>query len=164
MKRIILHWTAGNNYPSSTDLERYHYLVDNLGVTHNGKFKPEANLNCKDGKYAQHCGGGNTGSIGIALCGMKDFKHKNNMGVSPISKIQFEHAMKLVAKICIKYNITIAPDTVMTHYEFGKSHPKSSSYGKIDVTFVPPYPWIEKDEVGKFIRSKIKWYQSQLKA
>ena len=27
MKRIILHWTAGSNYPNSTDFQHYHLIV-----------------------------------------------------------------------------------------------------------------------------------------
>ena len=50
----------------------------------------------------------------------------------------------------------------MTHYEFGLAHPNSTSKGKIDITFLPPFSWLEKDEIGKFIRSKIKWYYNQL--
>ena len=68
MKRIILHWTAGANEPNNTDYQHYHYLVNGNGVVVKGKYNPEDNLNCNDGKYAQHTGGGNTGSIGVAMC------------------------------------------------------------------------------------------------
>ena len=47
-------------------------LVDKNGSVKSGKYTPEDNLNCKDGKYAKHCGGGNTGRIGIAVCCMKN--------------------------------------------------------------------------------------------
>lgn len=73
-KRIILHWTAGTNYPNTTDLQHYHFLIDKDGKVYNGVYTPEDNLNCYDGKYAQHTGGGNTGSIGIAVCGMAGYK------------------------------------------------------------------------------------------
>lgn len=159
MKRIILHWTAGGYVPTSFEKERYHYLIDSLGKVYPGKFKPEANLDCKDGMYAEHTGGGNTGSIGISMCAMANFKNKNDIGDFPITKIQFESAMKLCASLAKKYNIIITPDTVMTHYEFGQKHTKTTSYGKIDIIYIPPYSWISKEDVGSFIRSKIKWYQ-----
>ena len=73
MKRIILHWTAGAYQPNSTDYEHYHYLVTGDGLVVKGKYKPEDNKNCNDGKYAAHTGGGNTGSIGIAMCGMMNY-------------------------------------------------------------------------------------------
>lgn len=163
MKRIIIHWTAGSYFPTSYEKMHYHYLVDSLGKIYQGKFKPEANLTCIDGMYAEHTGGGNTGSIGVALCGMADFKNKNEQGNFPLIKIQFEAAMKLCAELAKKYDIKITPDNIMTHYEFGQKHPNTTSYGKIDIIFIPSYPWISKDDVGSFIRSKIRWYEENEK-
>lgn len=159
MKRIIIHWTAGGPVPTAYESERYHFLVDSLGKVHLGKFKPEANLNCKEGMYAAHTGGGNTGSIGVSMCAMANFKNKNDQGPFPITKVQFEAAMKLCAQLAKKYGIKINPDTVMTHYEFGQDNPRTTSYGKIDIVFLPPYPWIGRNDVGSFIRSKIRWYE-----
>lgn len=76
MKRIIIHWTAGNYYPSDYEKEHYHFLIDKDGRVHNGKFSPECNEICRVGKYAAHTGGGNTGSIGVAICAMAGFKSK----------------------------------------------------------------------------------------
>lgn len=67
--------------------------------------------------------------------------------------------MKLCAQLVKKYGITVSSDTVMTHYEFGQKNPKTTSFGKIDIVFLPPYPWISKDDIGSFIRSKIRWYE-----
>ena len=89
------------------------------------------------------------------MAGFKDFK---NVGKYPISKIQFESTMDLCAKLAKKYNIQISPQTVMTHYEFGLKNPKTTSAGKIDIIYLPPYQWVAKEDVGKFIRTKIKWY------
>ena len=159
MKRIVIHWTAGTNQPCSTDFEHYHYLINKDGIILKGKFTPEDNLNCNDSRYAQHCGGGNTGSIGVAMCGMYVPKGINIKDTKfPLTRIQCEATFKLCADLCKKYNIKITPQTVMTHYEFGLAHPKTSSHGKIDITFLPPYPWVTQSEVGNFIRSKIKWY------
>lgn len=158
MKRIILHWTAGGHFPNSTDLEHYHFVIDKGGKVYNGKFKPEDNLNCYDGKYALHTGGGNTGSIGVAVCGMADFKGKLSDTKYPLTAVQVERMFSFTAELCRKYGIAVTPDTVMTHYEFGKSHPKTSSAGKIDITILPPYLSVKPSEVGNFIRKKVKWY------
>ena len=158
MKRIIIHWTAGNAVSSSYEKHCYHYLVDSYGKIYKGKFKPEANEICRTGMYAPHTGGGNTGSIGISMCGMFGFKNKYSIGKYPITRVQFEASMQLAAKIAKKYDIEITPETILTHYEFGKSHPKTTSAGKIDIIFLPPYSWVEPQEVGKFIRTKVKWY------
>lgn len=163
MNRIILHWTAGTNQPCSTDYEHYHYLINKDGVIIKGKYAPEDNLNCNDGKYAQHCGGGNTGSIGISMCGMYVPKNTDIKDTKfPLTKVQCEAAFKLIAELCKKYNIKITPQTVLTHYEFGQAHPKTSSYGKIDIIYLHAYPDITKNEMGNFIRSKVRWYFGKL--
>ena len=164
MKRIIIHWTAGAYYPTDYEKEHYHFLVDKEGYVHNGKFKPEDNEVCKVGKYAAHTGGGNTGSIGVSICAMAGFKNKKAVGNYPILKKQFESAMALCAKLSIKYNISSTPQTVMTHYEFGKKNPKTTSAGKIDIIYIPPYSWVSQDEAGSFIRSKIKWYRQKIES
>lgn len=158
MKRIIIHWTAGGYYPNASELSCYHFLIDGNGKLHRGKFLPENNRHCVLGNYAAHTGGGNTNSIGVAICAMYGFKDKQNCGKHLITPVQFETTMNLCAKIAKKYSIPITPDTVMTHYEFGLKNPKTSSFGKIDITYIPPYPWIDKQDCGSFIRSKIKWY------
>lgn len=163
MKRIIIHWTAGGHYPSAHDTNYYHFLVDKEGKVHNGLFKPQNNEVCKKGKYAAHTGGGNTGAIGIALCAMAGFKNRNSVGKYPITKKQFEAAMELCAKLSIQYEIPVSAHNVMTHYEFGLKNPKTTSAGKIDIIFIPPYPWVSQSEAGSFIRSKIKWYLLKLK-
>ena len=157
MNKIIIHWTAGTNYPNSVDLEHYHYLIARDGCIINGKYKPEDNLNCNDGKYAQHTGGGNTGSIGVAFCGMAGFKDAQNVGKFPLTYNQVEAGFKLCAELCKKYNIPIS--NVMTHYEFGKNHPNTTSAGKIDIIHLPCYPNVSKTEMGTFIRQKIHWYK-----
>ena len=162
MKRIVIHWTAGTNQPCSTDYEHYHFLINKDGIVVNGKYAPEDNRNCMDGKYAAHTGGGNTDSIGVAMCGMYGFVNRDKVGNYPLTKEQCERCFKLVAELCRKYCIRITPQTVMTHYEFGQAHPKSSSYGKIDIVYLPPYSWIQKENIGEFIRGKIRWYFNRL--
>ena len=57
-----------------------------------------------------------------------------------------------------KYNIVLSPNTVLTHYEFGKTHPNTSSFGKIDIVYLPPYKQVITNNIGSFIRNKVKWY------
>lgn len=160
--KIVIHWTAGTYYPCQTDLEHYHFLIDKDGKIYEGKYKPEDNENCYDGKYAAHTGGGNTGAIGIGLCGMSNFSNRNNIGKYPLTQKQIEACFKLCAKLSKKYNIPNTSNTIFTHYEFGLKHPNTTSHGKIDITYLPPYPYIAKEDCGAFIRSKIKWYATKL--
>lgn len=96
------------------------------------------------------------------MCGMYGYNGKPNSTKYPLRAVQVEAMFKLVAELSKKYKIPITPDTVMTHYEFGKKHPKTSSAGKIDIVYLPPYPKVKKDEVGDFIRNKVKWYLSKI--
>jgi len=155
MKRIIVHWTGGTYFPNNVDFEHYHFLIDKNGKIYNGKYKPEDNENCYDGHYAAHCGGGNSGAIGIAICGMHGFKSRNNVGNYPITPVQCKVLFELLFTLSQKYNIKISENTVMTHYEFGLKNPKTSSHGKTDIIFLPPYPDIRQDNIGDFIRNSV---------
>ena len=160
MNKIIIHWTAGTYQPNTTDLEHYHFLIDGEGKKHNGKYKPEDNENCNDGKYAAHTGGGNTGAIGVSMCAMAGFNSAASCGNYPITPVQLEACFKLCAELCKKYSIPV--ENVWTHYEFGITHPDTTSHGKIDIIYLPPYPLVKRNEVGGFIRSKIRWYLNKL--
>lgn len=152
--RIIVHWTAGSHKACSTDINAYHYIIEADGNVLSGKFAPENNIACKRGNYAKHTGGGNTGSIGVSLCGMCGYQSRTSVGKYPLTKVQCETAFNLLAKLCRDYNIN--PQNIMTHYEFGVAHPVSTSHGKIDITYLPPYPTIQTSEVGGFIRNQVR--------
>lgn len=161
LNKICLHWTAGANTPCQVDLNAYHFCVDKNGKIYQGKFKPEDNLNCYDGKYAAHCGGGNTGCIGISACGMFGFDLKNKKTKYPITQKQIEAMCKKVAELCIRYGIIVKENTVFTHYEFDSKKKKPD--GKIDITYLPYLPNLQKDRVGSYLRNKVSWYIIQLK-
>ena len=163
MKRIIIHWTAGAYQPNEIDYNHYHYLITGDGLVLKGKFSPLANEVCRAAKnknalYAAHCGGGNTGSIGIAMCGMLGFKNSKCVGDYPLKSKQVEACFAQIAKLCREYKIPITPETVMTHYEFGQKNPNTTSNGKIDIIYLPPYSNVVKNQLGDFIRNKVIWY------
>lgn len=161
LKRIIIHWTAGTGYPNNTDYKHYHFLVNKDGIVTRGKYKPQDNESCTDGIYASHCGQGNTGSIGISMCGMSGYTvGKPSSTKHPLTKIQCESCWSKIAELCSEYNIKVTPDTVLTHYEFNRKH--NIKTGKIDIIYLPPYPNIQKENVGDFIRNKVSWYLSHL--
>lgn len=153
-KNIILHWTGGNYTPCSVDLKSYHYLVDGQGNIKTGLYEPRDNENCTDGKYAPHCGGGNTGRIGIALCCYKDIN-------TPPTKKQVEAMCNLAAQTCMAYGLK--PSQCITHAEFGQRHPKTSSYGKIDITKIPYANLSGIKPCGDYLRNKIQWYYNKWK-
>lgn len=170
--KIILHWTAGGYYPNATDLQHYHFLIDKDGNIHDGLFKPEDNLNCNDGIYAAHCGGGNTGAIGIALCGMAGYKNSKQPGKYFITRKQCETMFKLVAELLRRYSLDTT--SIKTHALFGRENSKTTSFGKIDITALPPCYDVDVTKAvinargnkikgyNDFIVSKVKWYLSKI--
>lgn len=148
-KNIVLHWTAGGYNPSKTDIEHYHYIIDHNGNVHRGKYTPQDNENCTDGKYARHCGGGNTGRIGVAICCRKDTD-------TPPVKLQVEAMCNLAAQLCYVYGLK--PADCITHAEFGKAHPSTSSAGKIDINSIPYANIYGIKQCGDYLRNKINWY------
>ncbi len=165
MKRICMHWTAGGLTPNAIDKKSYHLLVTKNKVIL-GKYPIEANnktLDPRETGYAAHCGGGNSYTIGIALCGHPT---KENF---LFNRHQVELMCYTVADLCKEYNIPITPDTVYTHYEFGLRMPKTSSKGKPDISSLP-YPLmignvirkLKPEEVGNYLRNKVQWYYDKL--
>ncbi|MCD7779988.1 MAG: peptidoglycan recognition protein family protein [Candidatus Gastranaerophilales bacterium] len=139
-KRIVYHWTAGNYSPCMTDLEHYHFIIDKEGKVYKGVYKPEDNLNCKDGKYAAHTGGGNTGAIGIAVACRKS-------PALPPTKEQIEKMCKLGAKLSIKYNIPL--ENIITHAEFSPNR-------KIDINSIPYLNLTGIKPCGDYLRKLTK--------
>lgn len=156
LNKITFHWTGGTYVPNAVDLEAYHFLIDGEGRVHKGNHKPEDNLNCKDGNYAKHCGGSNTGNIGIAICAMW------NKLDYPIKRVQVEAACKLAAELCEKYGIRITNRNVLTHAEFGRLYPHTTSGGKIDIQSLPCVAVHGIDSVGDWMRNKVNWYKSKI--
>ena len=104
-RKLCGHWTAGTYNPCNEDIVAYHYLVDGTGRIFKGKYKIEDNDNCQDGIYAKHCGGGNTGCIGIAMCAMAGFDMRNKKTKYPITAKQFEAFCALAAYLSVNYGI-----------------------------------------------------------
>ena len=154
--KITIHHTAGKYTPNAIERNCYHYLIDANGKITKGVYTLADNIDCKDGKYARHCGGGNTKNIGIAFCANLGLSEKTLKTNYPLTRPQLEAGFKLAAELSIKYGIPISADKIFTHYEFDRR--KREPEGKIDIIYLPPFPFVRRDEVGNFIRSKIKWY------
>jgi hypothetical protein len=160
---IINHWDAGIAKPIATDFEHYHIIIDQSANVYKGEHPIEANDNTSDGDYAAHAGGGNTRSWGISLCGMLDFSLNTKITKFPLTKVQLEKLFEINAKVSYSEGYEkVSSDILMTHMEFGISHPKTSSAGKIDICYLPPYPNLSSTKVGDFIRSKTQWYLDKI--
>ncbi len=163
IERIVIHWTAGTKVPNHEDLELYNFVIDGNGKVHNGKYTPEDNISASDGKYAAHVGGMNSGSIGVAVCGMMGYVSPKKPGKYLINRKQIEAMCDLISKLNIKYGLDVTEETNITHYEVGiKYGPKGGlleqNAGKVDITYLPYDKTIREKDVPHYLRSKIKWY------
>ena len=163
LKRIIIHWTAGYSYPNNIEAQRYHFLVDKDGKVYDGYHEPEDNIDCTDGDYAPHTGGGNTGSIGISMCGMDKFDTIHKKTPHPITLEQMEATCKKCGELCIKYNIKPTANSILTHAMFGLLYPNTTSKGKIDICYLPPINVFGIEECNEILKKKVIWYYNNLK-
>lgn len=156
LERIILHWTAGRSTASASDLAHYHFAVEADGLVVQGEQTPEANLSTKTA-YAAHTRGLNTGSIGVAMCGMFGAKESPfDPGRYPITLTQYDATARLCAVLCRRYRIPVTPKTVLSHAEVeGTLGVKQR--GKWDVTRLPWFPEIKGARaVGDHFRAVVE--------
>ena len=134
-RRVILHWTAGGPLPSDLDREHYHLLLDRKGTKlWRGEHTIADNDSTADDDYAAHTRGMNTGSIGIALCGMAGaVQHPFRPGPYPITKAQWNAALIAIADLCRRYGIAPTPQTCLMHCEV-EAFLKRPQAGKWDVS------------------------------
>jgi len=141
---IILHWTAGNYTPNTTDLTHYQMLIDGAGKKIKGKDKTAST------------GGMNSITYNISCCGRKD----SNTIIKPI---QIEAMCHYAAMVCKELGLTV--DKCYTHSEIGKM----VQDGRIKQLL--PYNKLLEQNIGKIdfngmgdiLRRKIEWYYSKIK-
>lgn len=118
MKRIIVHWTAGQHKASALDREHYHFLVEGDGTVIEGTFPVAANESTVDGHYAAHTKGCNAGSIGVSMCCMVGARQQPFVaGPAPMTLPQWNAMVGLVARLAVQYRIPVRPDTILSHAE-----------------------------------------------
>lgn len=161
MKRIILHWTAGGHKANKVDLRHYHFVVEGDGTVVNGNQPIEANARIhspRDGStYAAHTGGLNTGSIGIALAGMRGAKERPfAAGPSPITQAQVEALCALAARLSVECGIPVTRETILSHAEVEPTLGVKQR-GKWDITWLPGMPGTVVDpiRIGDMLRARI---------
>jgi N-acetyl-anhydromuramyl-L-alanine amidase AmpD len=155
--RIILHWTAGGPKVSAIDRQHYHWIVPQDGDPEMGKWPVEANIKPVSGQYAAHTLNCNTGSIGLALCGMVGaVVHPLDVGRAPITEAQIEGACALAARLCAVHKIPVTRRTVLTHAEVQPTL-GIIQRGKWDIRWLPGMKAVgDAVEVGDRLRARIK--------
>jgi hypothetical protein len=162
MQRIIFHWTAGASTASDDDKQHYHFLIEGDGKLVRGHHPVDANENTRDRVYAAHTRMCNTGSIGVAVCGMADSRERPfDPGNYPISHAQYEVACRIIAELCIAYQIPVSSKTVLNHGEVEKNL-GIRQRGKWDVMVLPFKQMLSFDEVGEYFRTRVAYYHGEL--
>ena len=137
MKRIVIHWTAGAHLSTATDREHYHVLIEGDGKVVHGRRAPEANRSTSDGDYAAHTRALNTGSIGVAVCAMRQARERPfYSGPDPITAAQVKVLARVVSDLCDTYGIPITRQTVLTHAEVQPTLGVTQR-GKWDISWLP---------------------------
>jgi N-acetyl-anhydromuramyl-L-alanine amidase AmpD len=157
MKRVVLHWTAGADGVNSIEADAYHFIIGRDGAVTNGVFRPEDNrAPLRRGAYAAHTLNLNSDSIGVALDAMAGAKERPfDAGAFPITNRQLEAMAKLVATLCLKYQIPVTRQTVLTHAEVQPTLGIKQK-NKWDIMWIPPMSRPgDPIDVGDDLRARI---------
>jgi hypothetical protein len=157
MKRIINHWTAGTYKVTAADKSHYHFIIDGDANVVKGNHTVEANENTRDGEYAAHTQGCNTGAIGNSMCGMAGaVESPLDYGKYPIKREQWDALVALNARQCIEHKIPVTPQTVLSHAEVEPTL-GIKQRGKWDISHVQFYPDLKGARaVGDKFRTEVK--------
>ncbi|MEM8801885.1 MAG: N-acetylmuramoyl-L-alanine amidase [Pseudomonadota bacterium] len=155
-KRIVMHWTAGKGEANSSDLDKYHEVVEADGTRVLCSRRPEANNDTSDGDYAAHTRRFNTGAIGLAMCGMQGAQESPfRKGRYAISEPQLEAFISMVAEYVDTYDIPLDRRHVLSHKEVHHTH--GIYQDKWDIMWLPHMasPGHAVD-VGDHLRDRIR--------
>lgn len=118
MRRIHVHWTAGGHRANATDRGAYHVLIEGDGKLVRGDKSIAANAPGSGMSPASHTLGANTGAIGVSMCGMVGSRERPfNPGPAPLTEVQWQAMVAVLAQLAERYQIPVTPQTVLTHAE-----------------------------------------------
>ncbi len=157
VRRLVLHWTAGAHIASEEDREHYHFLVEGDGDILRGAFSVTAqHPPLVEGRYAAHTRGANSNTIGVSLCCMAGATERPfSAGRAPMTRVQWDRGMMLVALLCKRYGLPVTSQTVLTHAEVQPTLGIKQN-GKWDITRLAFDPSIQGHKaVGDRMRATI---------
>ncbi|GBC95618.1 hypothetical protein HRbin16_01410 [bacterium HR16] len=156
MKRVICHWTAGGYKATSLDRAHYHILIEDDGKLVRGTHSIADNVSTADGVYAAHTAKCNTGSIGVSVCCMAGAQASPfQPGPFPMTQKQWETMAKVVAELCLFYQIPVTPQTVLGHGEV-ETALGIPQHGKWDPMVLPWAPEMSRTQVGNLLRALVQ--------
>ncbi len=120
IQRIHLHWTAGKHQATPYECRHYHILIEGDGTVVRGTYSIANNVQGVRKGRASHTLNANSGAIGVSLCcmmGAKEFPF--DPGIAPMTKVQWQVGMKVLAQLAQFYDVPVTPLTILTHAEVG---------------------------------------------
>jgi len=118
MSRVHIHWTGGGHRANATDKKAYHILIESDGNLIRGVRSIKANEPGSGMARASHTLNANSGAIGVSMCCMANSKESPfNAGTAPMTKVQWDTMVEVVAELAKRYGIPVTPQTILTHAE-----------------------------------------------
>jgi N-acetyl-anhydromuramyl-L-alanine amidase AmpD len=155
---ITMHWTAGADGVNEIEKNSYHFVVTRDGKIVEGVNKPEDNIPpLRKGKYAASTLNFNNYNISVSLDAMAGAKeHPFDAGKFPITQIQLEAMVSLIADLSVKYGVPVTRDRILSHAEVQPTLGVRQR-NKWDITWLPDMKKPEDPvKVGDTIRNMIK--------
>lgn len=164
MRRIHVHWTVGNYTANDTDKAHYHILIQGDGSLVRGDKSIRANEAGSGMTPASHTLNANTGAIGVSICSMVGAKENPFIaGPSPITRLQWEKMLEVVADLALTYDIPVIPTCILTHAEV-QPVLRIKQKGKWDITRLVFEPKkVGHEAVGDFMRVGVAQVLDKLK-
>lgn len=155
-----MHWTAGGPSASALDKQHYHFLYQQDLSIIKGNLPPEENIRTNDGVYGAHTRMLNTGSIGVAFCGMMGARDLPlTFGPHPLTWDQIKVGCAHIAQLADRYKIPVTRQCVLTHAEVQPTLGVRQN-GKWDIRVLPGDKLLRNAvTVGDELRDKIKSYR-----
>jgi hypothetical protein len=154
VERVILHWTAGGPYPNPMDRLHYHLLVDRDGHLSRGL--------TPIGRWCPHTRRLNTGSVGIAACGMSGAGPMPfSAGPCPLTEAQVAALCRAAAQVIKRYGLIVTERTCLTHCEVPRVY-GIDQRGKWDISWLPGMRLPDRAVAGDRLRRLVKEALSQM--
>lgn len=157
MKRVILHWTAGADGIIALEADSYNYIISRDGTIHPGVPVNRQVPPLINGAYAAHTYHANSYAIGVSLDAMAGAHERPlRTGKYPITQVQLDAMIVLVADLCKQYGIPVTRETVLTHAEVQHTLGIKQK-NKWDITWIPGMKAVgDPLNVGDVLRKRIK--------
>lgn len=149
VRRVVMHWTAGNYQPNWLDKAHYHFLIDGQGRPVKGPRAP--------GQYLPHIRNLNSGSVGLSICAMARARQCGPFGKCPLTELQWERACQAAADILAAYGLTLSERTLLCHSEAERVYGVAQG-GKWDIDLLPWDLKLTPAQVHAQMRNKTAWY------